>query len=133
MGYGHVWDLDESDDALKYGRATVYGVSFDGVGDDKDGFTTSDSVGYRLTVKADYRNVFAGVDLAPSVAWSHDVYGYSPEPQGTFQEGRTGINVALKADYLKKYNASVSYTQFGGDFNPLSDRDYVSVAVGISF
>ncbi|CED60319.1 Putative uncharacterized protein [Moritella viscosa] len=133
LGYGHVWDLDESDDALKYGRATVYGVSFDGVGDDKDGFTTSDSVGYRLAVKADYRNVFAGVDLAPSVAWSHDVYGYSPEPQGTFQEGRTGINVALKADYLKKYNASVSYTQFGGDFNPLSDRDYVSVAVGISF
>ncbi|KXO06976.1 hypothetical protein AKG98_2751 [Moritella sp. JT01] len=133
LGYGHVWDLDESDDAIKYGRATVYGVSFDGVGDDKDGFTTSDSAGYRLAVKADYRNVFAGVDLAPSVAWSHDVYGYSPEPQGTFQEGRTGINVALKADYLKKYNASVSYTQFGGDFNPLSDRDYVSVAVGISF
>ncbi|QUM80651.1 DUF1302 domain-containing protein [Moritella sp. 5] len=133
LGYGHVWDLDESDGAVKYGRATVYGVSFDGVGDDKDGFTTSDSAGYRLAVKADYRNVFAGVDLAPSVAWSHDVYGYSPEPQGTFQEGRTGINVALKADYLKKYNASVSYTQFGGDFNPLSDRDYVSVAVGISF
>jgi hypothetical protein len=133
LGYGHVWDLDESDGAVKYGRATVYGVSFDGVGDDKDGFTTSDSTGYRLAVKADYRNVFAGVDLAPSVAWSHDIYGYSPEPQGTFQEGRTGINVALKADYLKKYNASVSYTQFGGDFNPLSDRDYVSVAVGISF
>ncbi|QUM84934.1 MULTISPECIES: DUF1302 domain-containing protein [unclassified Moritella] len=133
LGYGHVWDLDESDGAVKYGRATVYGVSFDGLGDDKDGFTTSDSAGYRLAVKADYRNVFAGVDLAPSVAWSHDVYGYSPEPQGTFQEGRTGINVALKADYLKKYNASVSYTQFGGDFNPLSDRDYVSVAVGISF
>ncbi len=133
LGYGHVWDLDESDGAIKYGRATVYGVSFDGVGDDNDGFTTSDSAGYRLAVKADYRNVFAGVDLAPSVAWSHDVYGYSPEPQGTFQEGRTGINLALKADYLKKYNASVSYTQFGGDFNPLSDRDYVSVAVGISF
>jgi len=133
LGYGHVWDLDESDGAIKYGRATVYGVSFDGIGDDKDGFTTTDSAGYRLAVKADYRNVFAGVDLAPSVAWSHDVYGYSPEPQGTFQEGRTGVNLALKANYLNMYSMSVSYTQFGGDFNPLSDRDYVSAAVGISF
>ena len=133
LGYGHVWDLDESDDAIKYGRATVYGVSYDGVGDDKDGFTTSDSAGYRLAIKADYRNAFAGVDLAPSVAWSHDVYGYSPEPQGTFQEGRTGVNLALKANYLNTYSMSISYTQFGGDFNPLSDRDYVSAAVGISF
>ncbi|WP_392339243.1 DUF1302 domain-containing protein [Moritella marina] len=133
LGYGHVWDLPEGEDDIKYGRATVYGASFDGVGDDTDGFTTTDSAGYRLAVKADYRNVFAGVDLAPSVAWSHDVYGYSPEPQGTFQEGRTGVNLALKADYLNMYSMSVSYTQFGGDFNPLSDRDYVSAAVGISF
>ncbi|MDX2321611.1 MAG: DUF1302 domain-containing protein [Moritella sp.] len=133
LGYGHVWDLPEGDDDIKYGRATVYGTSFDGVGIDDDGFTTTDSAGYRLAVKADYRNVFAGVDLAPSVAWSHDVYGYSPEPQGTFQEGRTGVNLALKADYLNMYSMSVSYTQFGGDFNPLSDRDYVSAAVGISF
>ena len=133
LGYGHVWDLDESDGAIKYGRATTYGTSFDGVGNDEDGYTTSDSAGYRLAVKADYRNVFAGVDLAPSVAWSHDVYGYSPEPQGTFQEGRTGVNIALKASYLNMYSMSVSYTQFGGDFNLLSDRDYVSAAVGISF
>ncbi|GIC79009.1 DUF1302 domain-containing protein [Moritella sp. F3] len=130
LGYGHVWDLPEGDDDIKYGRATVYGTSFT---TEDDGFTTTDSAGYRLAVKADYRNVFAGVDLAPSVAWSHDVYGYSPEPQGTFQEGRTGVNLALKADYLNMYSMSVSYTQFGGDFNPLSDRDYVSAAVGISF
>jgi hypothetical protein len=133
LGFGHVWDLDDSDGAIKYGRATTYGNSFDGVGDDKDGFTTSDSAGYRLAVKADYRNVFAGVDLSPSVAWSHDVYGYSPEPQGTFQEGRTGVNVALKADYLKTYSMAVSYTGFDGDYNLLSDRDYVSVAFGVSF
>lgn len=133
FGYGHVWDLDESDDAVKYGRATTFGVSYDGKGDDDDGFTTSDSAGYRLAVKVDYRNVFSGVNLSPTVAWSHDVYGYSPEPQGTFQEGRTGLNLAVKADYLNKYNMSLSYTQFGGDFNALSDRDYVSVAVGVAF
>jgi hypothetical protein len=133
LGYGHVWDLPEGEDDIKYGRSTTFGASFDGNGDDDDGFTTTDSAGYRLAVKADYRNVFAGVDLAPSVAWSHDVYGYSPEPQGTFQEGRTGVNLALKANYLNMYSMSVSYTQFGGDFNPLSDRDYVSAAVGISF
>jgi hypothetical protein len=133
FGFGHVWDLDESDGAVKYGRATTYGNSFDGQGDDKDGFTTTESAGYRLAVKVDYRNVFAGVDLAPSVAWSHDVYGYSPEPQGTFQEGRTGVNVALKADYLKTYSMAVSYTGFDGDYNLLSDRDYVSVAFGVSF
>lgn len=133
FGFGHVWDLDESDGAIKYGRATTYGNSFDGQGDDKDGFTTTDSAGYRLAVKADYRNVFAGVDLSPSVAWSHDVYGYSPEPQGTFQEGRTGVNVALKADYLKTYSMAISYTGFDGDYNLQSDRDYASVAFGVSF
>jgi len=133
LGYGHVWDLDESDGAVKYGRSTTFGVSYDGKGDDDDGFTTSDSAGYRLAVKADYRNVFSGVDLSPTVAWSHDVYGYSPEPQATFQEGRTGLNVGLRADYLQTYNMSMSYTQFGGKFNPLSDRDYVSVSFGVAF
>ena len=133
LGYGHVWDLPEGDGDIKYGRSTTFGSSFDGVGDDDDGFTTPDSAGYRIAVKADYRNVFAGIDLAPSVAWSHDVYGYSPEPQGTFQEGRTGVNVALKADYLKAYSMAISYTGFNGKFNPLSDRDYASIAFAWSF
>ncbi|KXO14272.1 hypothetical protein AKG98_348 [Moritella sp. JT01] len=132
FGFGHVWSLDNS---RKYGRSSIYGNSFDtsdGHNTD-DGFTTSNSAGYRLSVQANYRNVFSGVDLSPSIAWSHDVYGYSPEPQGTFQEGRRGINLALKADYAQRYSMSLSYSGFEGRFNPISDRDYVSLVFGLSF
>lgn len=127
LGYGHTWDLDESEGAIKYGRATVYK-------DDKDdGYATSNSAGYRLAARAHYRNLYKGITLTPAVMWAHDVYGYSPSPGSTFMEGRTATRVSATADYLKMYSMAISYTAFNGDYDPRSDRDFVSASVSLSF
>ncbi|WP_300632746.1 DUF1302 domain-containing protein, partial [Pseudomonas sp.] len=49
-----------------------------------DGYTTATSWGYRARAIWEYPDVFAGVNLKPNVAWSHDVKGYSPGPGGNF-------------------------------------------------
>ena len=94
------------------------------------GFYTADSWGYRLRGKLDYPNVFAGVNLAPNLAWSHDVEGTGPN----FEEGAKAVSLGLDADYLNTYTASLSYTNyFDGDYNTLTDRDYVSLSFGVNF
>ncbi|TKJ80315.1 DUF1302 domain-containing protein [Pseudomonas sp. CFBP13509] len=97
-----------------------------------DGFATSTSWGYRARAIWEYTNVIPGVELRPSVAWSHDVSGYGPEPG--FNEGSKAISIALDTSYLNTYSANISYTNyFGGDYNINIDRDFLAVNVGVSF
>jgi hypothetical protein len=97
-----------------------------------EGFTTDFSWGYRLRVSADFNDAFAGVNLTPSVAWSHDVSGYSPAPN--FIEDRKALSLGLRGDYLNIYQAEVSYTSFfGADYNELQDRDFVSLSFSVAF
>ncbi|WP_394558253.1 DUF1302 domain-containing protein [Aquipseudomonas alcaligenes] len=97
-----------------------------------DGFVTSTSWGYRMRAIWDYNDVFAGVNLKPSIAWSHDVDGYGPN--GQFNEGAKAISLGLDAEYQNTYTASVSYTDFfGGDYNTSIDRDFLAFSVGMSF
>jgi hypothetical protein len=97
-----------------------------------EGFTTDFSWGYRVRVAADFNNAIAGVNLTPSVAWSHDVSGYSPAPN--FVEDRMALSLALQANYLNVYQAELSYTSFfGADYNELQDRDFVSLNFSVAF
>ncbi|CDF85978.1 hypothetical protein PKB_4654 [Pseudomonas knackmussii B13] len=101
---------------------------------ESEGFTTADSWGYRARAIWDYNDVFAGVNLKPNVAWSHDVDGYSPGPGGNFEEGRKAISLGVDADYLNTYTASLSYTNyFDGKYSTVDDRDYVALSVGMNF
>ncbi len=126
-GYTFIHGLDESDDAIKFGRSGIY----DG---EDEGFVTESSWGYRARIAADYPDVFAGVNLKPILSWSHDVKGFSPQPGGAFKEGQQSLGLTLKADYLATYYASISYTQFmGGDYSVVSDRDFASINVGMQF
>lgn len=94
------------------------------------GYYTSDSWGYRVRGKLDYPNVIAGINLSPSVAWSHDVNGTGV----SFEEGAKAVSLGLDADYENTYTASLSYTNyFGGDFNTLVDRDFMSLSFGVNF
>ncbi|NNK50980.1 MAG: DUF1302 family protein [Xanthomonadales bacterium] len=117
---------------MPYGRNPSFGppVNLGGVND--DGFVTSNSWGYRFRASANYPNVFAGVELTPSIAWAHDVKGTSPTP--SFQDGRKAFSVALGANYLTKYRGSIAYTWFsGGVANTQSDRDFFSFTVSMDF
>ena len=121
----HVSGL-ESTRQFRYGRDTVFGDSR------RKGYTTGNAWGYRLAASLEYSDVFAGINLEPNLAWSHDVSGYGPND--SFIEGAKAISLGLDANYLNKYSASLSYTNFfGGRYNTQSDRDFVSFSIGVSF
>lgn len=131
VGMNYVHDFD---DELFYGKSSIYqaprydGSSFD------DGFMTETSWGYRAVASAKYTNAFAGVDLNPSISFSHDVDGYAPSPGGQFAEGVQKLGINLKANYLQRYDASISYNMFmGGDFNDIEDRDFLAISAGVQF
>ena len=125
----HVGGL-EAKSKLRYGRDSVYGAY--GFGGDTDGFVTANSWGYRARAILDYNNVFAGVNLKPNLSWSHDVNGYGPN--GLFNQGAKAISVGVDADYRNTYTASLNYTDFfGGDYNTLTDRDFLALSVGVNF
>lgn len=131
VGYTYIHGFDEGDTDIKYGRSDVYGEA---MGDSTDdGFTTESSYGYRLRVVADYSDVFAGVNLKPTIAWSDDVKGYS-NPGGNFSEGQQKLGLSVQATYLETYNASIAYTQYmGGDYSVVNDRDFASMSIGMQF
>jgi hypothetical protein len=146
LGITHVGGL-ESTDEIRYGRDPVFGpgvlpadscARLNGAGKNQrrycedDGFVTSTSWGYRARAIWDYPSAFAGVNLRPSVSWSHDVEGYGPN--GLFTEGAKAVSLGLDADYQNTYTAGLSYTDFfGGKYNTATDRDFVSFSVGMNF
>lgn len=154
VGWTHVGGL-EGASRLRYGRdpvfgagplpegacqaqnaATLAGGSQKNLGRycENDGFTTRDSWGYRLRATWEYRDVLPGLDLKPGIAWSHDVDGYSPGPEGNFVEGRKALGLGLDVDYLDTYSAGLSYTDFfGGEYSTLVDRDYLLLSLGVRF
>lgn len=137
IGFAHVGGL-ESKDKLRYGRNPIYGSPKSPIDPSaKDvygnhGFVTKNSWGYRIRGQLDYSDVFAGVNLKPNMAFSHDVDGYGPN--GLFNEGAKALSVGLDADYQHTYTAGLSYTNFfGGRYNTLKDRDFVSLTFGMNF
>ena len=97
-----------------------------------DGYVTDSSWGYRIRANLTYNDVFAGINLTPSFAWSHDVDGYSPN--SNFNEGAKALTLGLDAEYLNRYTGSLAYTTFtGGDYNTIEDRDFLSMSVAVSF
>ncbi|MCH2159040.1 MAG: DUF1302 domain-containing protein [Oleiphilaceae bacterium] len=102
---------------------------------DTEGYTTDFSWGYRARAALTYNDVFAGVNLTPTLSYSHDVDGYAPAPGANFIEGRQTIGLSVAADYLNQYQAKLGYTTYFGNtrLNPLSDRDNVSLSVSYSF
>ena len=159
IGVTHVGGLESTSD-VRYGRDPVYGPgelpggtcqalnasTIAGAGPGAatnnatrnctdEGFTTPTSWGYRGRAIWDYNDVFAGVNLKPSVAWSHDVSGYSPGPGGNFLEGRKSITVGVEANYLNSWVFDLSYTQFSGaeQYNQIHDRDFAAFTVKYSF
>ena len=99
------------------------------------GFVTDFSWGYRLRTAATYRDVMFGTDFIPSIAWSHDVDGWSPEPGQAFNEGRQSIALGLGLEFDANTKASVSYVKFvdSAEFDVFRDRDFISFTGSYSF
>jgi hypothetical protein len=120
-----------------------------------DGFTTDTSWGYRLVGRLEYSNLVFGANVAPRLAFNHDVKGVSQ----TFNEGVKSYSLGTSFDWQKKLTLDLSYTSFFGgriycgrdnpatsqtllggqaqnycsNSNPIRDRDFYSVVVSYSF
>lgn len=105
-----------------------------GVGED-DYYPTKSSYGYKLRFSGEYSNVFAGVNLVPTISFSHDLKGVTPGPVANFLEDRKALGLALEANYLNMYKVDVGYTDFFGaePYNQLNDRDFYSISASVSF
>ncbi|MGB3125022.1 MAG: DUF1302 domain-containing protein [Pseudomonas sp.] len=157
IGVTHVGGL-ESKNVARYGRDPVFGPgnlpggfcaalnnsTANGAGlpnaaglntnCNNDGYTTATSWGYRARAIWEYPDVFAGVNLKPNVAWSHDVKGYSPGPGGNFEEGRKAVSLGVDAEYQNTYTVGLNYTNFfGGKFSTVDDRDFIALSAGVNF
>lgn len=130
VGAVFVNGLPEAAPGQRYGRNPVFGTVRG-----TEGYVTDFSWGYRLRTQATYRDAFMGIDLVPSIAWSHDVDGWSPEPGQVFNEGRQSVGLGLGLEFDANTKASVNYTTFtnAADFDALRDRDFVSLTASYSF
>ncbi|MEO5958111.1 MAG: DUF1302 domain-containing protein [Opitutaceae bacterium] len=99
------------------------------------GFADDFSTGYQILGRLDYNSVFAGVNMSPSVAFTHDVRGNTPLPVGNYIAGRKSVNVAVEFTYRNSWSVEFRYVNFfgGGRFNLLGDRDFFSSTLKYSF
>jgi len=119
---------DMAAQGYQYGRDTIYGAPTFAPGE--GGFKTDSAWGYRTRVEFNYSDLFAGITLKPVVSWYHDVDGHSDQ----FNKGSTVAAVSLEALYQQKYSVTVSYTNFGGgDFNSITDKDFLAVSFALSY
>jgi len=98
-------------------------------------FPTEFAWGYKLVGKLEYTNVFAGINVNPSVVFSHDVKGITPDPLFLFIEDRKSVALGLSFDYQSRWVADVKYNSFFdgvGTTNQIEDRDYVSFSIKYS-
>ncbi len=132
-GYTFIHDFAAGPNDLRFGRSDIFGVPLD-EGTADDGFVTESSWGYRGRLVADYSDVFMGINLKPTLAWSHDVKGYAPQPGGNFSEGQKSLGLSVLATYLETYSANISYTRYsGGDYSVISDHDFASISMAVQF
>ncbi len=104
-------------------------------GPETNPFPTASAWGYRVLAKADYNNVFAGVNLSQRLVFSHDVNGITPDPLFMFVEDRKSASYALSFDYLNKWSGELSYNWFWGGVgttNNTADRDFISFNIKYS-
>ncbi len=98
-------------------------------------FADDFSMGYQMLARLQYDNVFAGVNVTPSIGFTHNVKGNTPLPLGNFIEGRKSISLGVEFLYQYTWSLELRYVNYFGaeDYNLLNDRDYVAATVRYSF
>lgn len=98
-------------------------------------FADEFSWGYQILGRLDYTNVFAGINVSPTLAFTHDVSGNTPLPLGNFIEDRKSITLAAEFVFQNAWVCELRYVNFfdGGRYNLLADRDYAAAVLRYSF
>jgi hypothetical protein len=100
-----------------------------------DAFADKFSWGYQVLGRLDYNSIFPNVNMAPSIAFTHDVAGNTPLPLGNYIKGRKSVNAAVEFTYRNAWSFELRYVNFfgAGRYNLFSDRDYIATTVKYSF
>jgi hypothetical protein len=145
VAYQHWSGIGNPYTDVRYGRPFEFGagphVSFGGTcpaqatnpdNCNQKGYFTPDAWGMRGQVELEYTNVL-GLNLKPRAFVSVDAKGWSAD--GTFSEGRRALSLGLKAEYLRKYTADLSYTTFNHNAfaDTFRDRDFIALVLAASF
>ena len=98
-------------------------------------FADKFSWGYQLVGKLDYNNLFKGVNVSPTLIYTHDVGGNSPTPMANFLHGRKSLTVGAEFTFQNAWSLDLRYVNFfgAGRYNLIADRDYVSCNLKYSF
>jgi hypothetical protein len=98
-------------------------------------FPDKTSWGYQVVGKLDYNNLFAGINVSPSIAFAHDVSGNTPLPLGNFIHNRKTLTFGADLTFQNQWALELRYVNFSGagPYNLLSDRDYASATLKYSF
>jgi hypothetical protein len=131
--------------ALRYARPFIFGAgtspayggtcvgNINVAGCQNDGYVTKNAWGYRLKGELTYTDLIPGVTVYPGLYWSHDVSGYSLD--GQFSQGRQSLAPSVRFSYAKKYTIEVGAVFYNRNakYDPLRDRDSVSLNAAMSF
>ncbi len=145
IGAQHWSGIGNPDDpnSVRYGRAFTYGYAAPAAVCSAlnphpsycatQGFDTANAWGYRMQAELSYPNALAGWNLNPRLFWAQDVHGTSGD--GIFLEHRETLGVALRAEYMNKYYAQLTYTTYNHNatYDQMNDRDNIAAVVGVHF
>jgi hypothetical protein len=142
---GGVWVNLPSKDILRYdgpgtfasgSQASMIGAGFPLVpAAPLSAFADKFSWGYQVLARLDYNSLFAGVNVQPTIAFTHDVSGNTPLPLGNYVKDRKSVNLSVEFTYRNAWSLELRYVNFfgAGRYNLLGDRDYFASTIKYSF
>jgi hypothetical protein len=127
----------------RYGRADVFGPGpFNGVcvpmtGDTARqcslrGYQTASAWSYRLRMETRLPEALPGLSTRLVAGFGHEVKGWSGD--FAINEGRRMLSLGTQFEYGKRYFVDLAYVGiWGGDYNPIVDRDTLALNAGVRF
>lgn len=105
---------------------------FDGV-DNLDRPITDFSWGYTAVVALEYNDVFANVNVSPTMIFVHNVEGYTPFNAGAMVENQRTLVSKVSFSYLSSTTVDLQYVTWLGTAGTNQGRDNVSIVFKRSF
>jgi len=134
MSFGDPTDrVDDSPESpTGQSNAVVDPGRFDGV-DALDRPLTDFSWGYVGVVALQYNDVFANVNVSPTIIWVHNVEGYTPFNAGAMVENQRTLIAKVGFSYLSSTTVDLQYVSWIGTAGTSQNRDNVSIVFKRSF
>lgn len=134
-----ITDLHGGDptDVVYHGPGPAFSGHFKGA-DGLDQPVTPFSWGYALVAQLEYNDIFANLDMKPTLVWIHGVDGYQPQATGIgggLQKGQQIARASLEFSYLASTSLELAYSQWLGDnaAGNYFDRDNLSLVFKYRF